>query len=216
MKNDPEKIPVVVFHWIETLSFDALTVEQQSEVLNHMTADEYNELHTAALTVMSNPIWDSPASNSDSKAALMAAFGRTRTGRTMLMQLAKRPVPLWQAAVFFLVSLSAVVGLSFLLPRIDPKRQAAVQFHDTVYVTSQAEPLVVHDTVYPVGRMLSGEMVQNFSRRKQYQRAISAKVHPDMTLHVAGLQELEEGPNKKSGSSMKDDPLVKSFEVVRL
>lgn len=227
MKTNPEQLPAIFFDWIQHHSFDALNVEQQKEILQYMSADEYTELFDSAQLLAES----SRTLNADSRKLLLNRFDQHYAQ-------SKKPLniqwnTMWKAASILLFISTCMFAYKSSL-NIQHETRTVVQ-HDTIYLdrniaTLPANRLPVHETsiVKPVDlpsaqkpqyrragaqKTLVHQSVSN-SQKPSIPSYAESKLNDD--LHTISIDEINNKPNAHKHNSMKDDSLEKNFRFVSL
>lgn len=123
MKNNPETWSNEIFEWIQNYPFDTLSIEQQHEVLNAMSMEDYTEMYESnqLLQAEHQPSNRRQAMKSD----LLNRFDQQYSSSSFASSM------LWKAASVLLFLTSAYFGYK--------------QFNTSTIIT---EPIVLHDTIY--------------------------------------------------------------------
>lgn len=210
MNIDFEKMPAVVFDWLEKFSFEELNHFQQKEVLAYFSAEEYDEIY-ATVKDLRSTTRPEVETRSSRKETILGHFDQHQSlkkgrGET-------RRVLVWQAAAVFLMMLSGWLFYQVFDLNKDPGMQQ-VAVKDTVYVEKEirAEAEIIHDTVYRYKER------QSTSSAVQEESDEIERENPETIgeLDITPLIELENIGNNAKGNSMKDDSLLRKFGFVSM
>lgn len=214
MKTNQQETPEIIFDWINTSPFDGLETHQQKQVLEYFTADEYNEMHEAAVLMAPAVKPVEPARKAEIKKNLLEKFD-AKHHKPVIVALWKKPVALWKAAAILVIALT---GWTFIYSsgkkHVQPDSLMARV--DTVYVTKEVktEPTKVHDTIYVVR-----EGKQQKKNIEIVAQPVGITITPEPGIGQTGtvtITSLENIPNIPRGNSMKDDTLLKKYGFVTL
>lgn len=214
MRTNPENIPAIIYEWLKAASFAELEKAQQEEVVRHMNADEFDELHFTHVSLVKTASSTPSANREKIKMLLLEHFDHKQTRQHKLLFLNK-PVALWKAAAAVLLLLTGWL-LFYLAGKKENSPQLAART-DTVYVIKKipAEPVKIYDTVYVT------KYVQSSKKEDRYKEDASPNgsmnVHDNYEpMHIVSVRELDNASNQPKGNSIKDDTLIKKFGFVRM
>jgi hypothetical protein len=140
MENKHAHTPESVFNLLGKKSFASLSAEEQQLVIQYLTVEEYEELHTAALFLGKSMLAGSTAAYHPAKTALLQQFDKKHTGPTLFSMTSS----LWKIAAVCLLFLSG--WLCHYLASHSRTHNAIMAVVDTVYLTPQT--VIRYDTVY--------------------------------------------------------------------
>ena len=207
-----DKVPAIIFDWIEKIPFIELTNSQKEEVLKHFSQSDYEQMHQTSLRVKLASKSDS-SYKSTRKEGVMGKFDAYYLNKTNKLSNWHR-ANLWQAAAIFLFLISGWLFYQIF----DLKKENAIKTIasiDTVYIEREiaSNPEIIHDTVY------SYKEAKSTSKKEV---SHSDNLFRDDANQVLGkleslpLSELEALKNSTKGNSMKDDSLLRKFSFVSM
>ncbi len=218
-----ENTPDYIFDWIESTPFDALTTEQQKEVLLYLPQTEYQQLHQAAALAMqytqqgSETFAQNNAALSNLHAIFDANYPPTATPLTIKP---KSLAAIWVWKVAASVLLFAVAFLSYGLynAKHHQTQSSLIEKIDTVFVNITKEiprEVKIHDTVYLTrpSQNNAPRRVNSYSGVTPPQSDISPNINP---LRSVPFAEKDQPQNSPKNNSIKDDTLIQNFNFVTL
>lgn len=205
-----ENIPTEIFDWINTLPFEALTIEQQQQVLLYFTKEEYTDMVHALLMVQQTTS-TTASSKQRIKADLFKRMEQKYPSYHKPIGLNKR-IPLWQAAAVVLMLTGLIyVGYSNRL------QQMATALHgqrDTVYLERlvKADVVKITDTIYTTNRV----------QKTAKSTASKATVHQETVvleqqdISIQSIKNIDAPANRTKRNSILDDSLVRNYRFTTL
>lgn len=207
MKTDPEQLPSQIFDWVNACSFESLTAAQQQAVLQHLTAQQYNELHQAAAAVSGTLQLPQTPGHAARKAQLIKRFQEAHQPKG---DPAFRAASLWRLAAVLLLTLSGWMfhWMSGAKPEVQVR---TVTQRDTVWV-KQEVPVAVNEEAKmpqpPVRRELAVATPRKIVAPAQAQTGNG--------LNVISIQQLGAVQHQPRGNSLADDSLARRFAFATL
>lgn len=210
MNIDFEKLPAVLFDWIEKFSFKQLSASQQKEVLFYFSEEEYNEVHQTFLNIKSASE-NNQEKNTERKSALLDHFDKHH-GKIRNSTFSN--VMAWQAAAILLLMLSGWLFYQVFDLKKNPyvEQIAAV---DTVYVTKEiaSQSEIIHDTVYRIKEVVKNRESYFYPKEQVLQAEEAELPGESETFPMLDLENLN---SAQKGNSMKDDSLLRKFGFVAM
>lgn len=213
INSNVAEIPEYIFEWMQEFSFSELEKEQQAEVLEHFSEEEYNSLYKATSELREHkPAFQTPRREAI-KVDLMERFEKKHAAPVVVQQ--ESNVVYWKAAAG-LALLIAVGSMTFSFLKTGKTGSDSLASRiDTVFVERQmaAEPQIIHDTVFiaPIqGKKNRGQV------RTSYSNEAPAEMYMEPTISVATIRDIDNPINGQKRNSMRDDSLAKRFAVVTL
>lgn len=218
-----ENTPDYIFDWIESTPFDALTTEQQKEVLLYLPQTEYQQLHQAAAlaTQYTQQGSETFAQNNATLAQLHTLFDAKHTPpQTLPTEKRKNLATLWVWKAAASVLLIAVAFLSYGLysAKQHQNQSGLIEKIDTVFVNITKEiprEVKIHDTVYlsRPSQNNAPARIHPYTKITLPQSDISPNINP---LRSVPFAEKDQPQNSPKNNSIKDDTLVQNFNFVTL
>lgn len=216
-----ENTPDYIFDWIESTPFDALTTEQQEEVLLYLPQAEYQQLHQAAAlaTQYTQQGSETFAQNNATLAQLHTLFDNTYAP-TPSPEKRKNitPIWIWKAAASILLIAVAFLSYGLFNAKHHQNQSGIMERIDTVFVNITKEvprEVKIHDTVYLTrpSQNNTPRKVHSYSGATPPQSDISPNINP---LRAVPFDEKDQPQNSPKNNSIKDDTLVQNFNFVTL
>jgi len=208
-----EKLPNVVFNWVEEFTFAELNDSQKKEVLTYFSEDEFDQMHQACMDLKSVATIDHADVFTQKKNALLHHFDEHHSLKRRSSFFPGAMV-VWQAAAILLLLLSGWLFYQvFGLQKNATIQQIAVT--DTVYVDRQVAsvPEIIHDTIYRY-KENKGDPGKNDPSSEDMIEPEDIESIGEMEIH--SIRELENLNNSPKGNSMKDDSLLRKFTFVSM
>jgi hypothetical protein len=203
MENKQEHIPSVLFDWIEDKPFSSLDQQQQNEVLQNVSEEEYNELHHAASAIRLSREAGSTMRSMPVKQDLLQKFDRKHKPAFSLFPYMNI---LWKIAAVFLLFASGWLCHYLAGYKANASPMAVA---DTVYITEQGEPVKIFDTVYlEEPRSSANEKsapVRSHDKMRE-ERDATDRVHEHINMIPA--RSLDSSPSPRRDDH-RDDSLLK-------
>jgi hypothetical protein len=213
MNNQEENIPIEIFDWINTFSFEELEAKQQAQVIIWFTPDTYNQIHLAAK--QASLFQASLSRKAAIKEHLSYQFELNNKNKPWL----NKTIPWWQAAAAILIVSAFFIHL--LIQQKTPKNNPLLSLTDSTYLKKQMaskpiEPIIIYDTVYlqETKQLIYSQLKKQKLFKKESERATNAAL-PIQVL-VQSMETLESTYNQIKGNSLKDDTLLHTYGFVRL
>lgn len=218
-----ENTPDYIFDWIESTPFDALTTEQQEEVLLYLPQTEYQQLHQAAAlaTQYTQQGSETFAQNNTTLSQLHALFDAKHTP-PQITQPEKRKnlaaIWVWKAAASVLLVAVAFLSYGLYNAKHHQNQSGLIEKIDTVFVNITKEiprEVKIYDTVYLTrpSQNNAPAKVHPYTKVTPPQSDISPNINP---LRSVPLTEKDQPQNSPKNNSIKDDTLVQNFNFVTL
>ena len=195
-------LPEKIIQLIENKTFEQLSREEQNEVLNFLTLEEYHQFHQLQKQIKLNLQQDKSINPSDSLNRRFAAS--INEGNPT-----RRMVPLWQAAAGFILPLGA--WLFTLI--VQSEQQTLVKtLQDTVYVSVvKPEYILKKDTVI-VYKEVPKKNNPNLTSQKSLPpiHNINPSIQPvEAGIRVIDREELQYHLEQRKNSSMAEDSIYR-------
>jgi hypothetical protein len=212
MKNNFERMPAIIFDWIEELSFEELNNSQKKEVSTYFSEQEYDEMHLTSLNI--KLVSHLPLANEKQiKRRLTDHFNKFHSSKTGKNSFSGG-LFVWRAAALFLMTLSIWLFYKvFDLKKDLHAQEMAVT--DTVYVAKEvaSRPQLIHDTVYLVKEDRPDSFKTDHSTVMGYNAETILPPNETDNLQAVELENITTMPR---GTSMKDDSLLRKFGFVSM
>lgn len=207
-----EKVPTIIFDWIEKFSFAELSLAQKEEVLKQFSESDYEHMHQTSVSVKMVSLVDSNF-KSERKDIVMREFDSYHLKKTNKFTI-WHSANLWQAAAIFLFLISGWLFYQVF----DLKKDRALKVVasvDTVYVEREvaSNPEIIHDTVYRYKEVKTTTKKETAHSDNLFRNEANQVLGK---LESLPLIELENLNNTKRGNSMKDDSLLRKFSFVSM
>ena len=207
-----DRVPAIIFDWIEKIPFIELTNSQKEEVLKHFSESDYEQMHQTSLRVKLASKSDS-SYKSTRKEGVMGKFDAYHLNKTNKLSNWHR-ANLLQAAAIFLFLISGWLFYQIF----DLKKENAIKTIasiDTVYIEREiaSNPEIIHDTVYSYKEVKSPSKKEVSHSDNLFRNDANQVLGK---LESLPLSELEALKNSTKGNSMKDDSLLRKFSFVSM
>ncbi|MBR9860006.1 hypothetical protein GYB22_04530 [bacterium] len=202
----------IIYDWLEQLSFDELSQDQQKIVLKEIDRQTYTEMHEAMNTLSSTQSPNSFKRKEASKSAVMVNFN-SRSNKSPMILLLKKPIALGKAAAVILLLCSALLWLG-LSKTTAPMVESSPLSSDTVYITQNKVVMQnIYDTVYDK----SVVYVQTRPAGKPGASSPSPTNNlQEIDLHVVRTDDRNSTLNSSKKNNFKHDTLVKKIGFVTM
>jgi hypothetical protein len=200
--NNERELPSHLLELPGNKAFAELSAFEKKEVLNHMTASEYDELNEAACSALVHA--QLSGRNARLRTEMLESFDRYHiTGRRRAVS------PVWAMAAALAVALSFI---GFRLVSSIGGDEKIVTVIDTVYVRTPATPELIYDTVYQIIERNHAKISQRLVRSEPERTFAGVK----NDLQVLSVSDFANEENSVKGNSLDHDSLAMNFEYVPL
>jgi hypothetical protein len=178
MKNNIEQIPNEIFDWIELYSFQELAQSQQQQVLQHLSIEEYNQMHQTAFQ-LSNMHWQ--VQNNNKQELLNLLDFKTKSKN-------KPTTNIWRAASAILL-----ICTSFLFYKNFSNTNQGNQFvksiHDTIFINKNIATISkpIHDTIEIIKNSIALQKPNPIITRKKIAKKGTEKLFANTKTITKGL-----------------------------
>jgi hypothetical protein len=202
-----ENIPSEIFDWINTLPFEALTIEQRQQVLLYFTQEEYIDMVRALQMVQQT----TASSKQRIKADLFNRMEQKYPSNNKLIGLNKL-IPLWQAAAVLLMLTGLIyVGYS---SRLQQMTVALNGQRDTVYLERliKGDVVKITDTIYATSKVKKATKLTT-NKVTVHQESV---VWEQQDISIQSLKDIDAPANRTKRNSVLDDSLVRNYRFTTL
>lgn len=217
-----ENVPTHIFDWIEQMPFEALSQSCQKEVLQYYSAEEYNQLHQAAIIASSyaqqgkNSLTPAPDALESLHAVFDARYPEKKNKLNVLIY--------WKAAASLLLLAVTIATFGWYKAQHQGPKVITLTKTDTVFVNNATDsfssnPLRIYDTVYLETPR------QNYKTQHSHTPQSSTLSNPQVngsalpnvqSITTVPFSEKDQPLNRQKNNSIKDDTLVQNFGFVQL
>ncbi len=213
MNPNPENIPSFVFELIQNYEFKSLSPSQQTEVLKHITQEEFDEIRTETLLLLSAKSSFTSPRQVAIKAELLETFDRHHATNESKILFFYSASFLWKVASAILLFTAGWL-MNQWVPAKNNQSNLSNTKTDTFYITKEIEalPIKIYDTIF-----IQSEVKETIAKRITHPKPEPA-ANSDFTggnfensTQTFSLSELNSTPNQQKRNSIKEDSLLKKY-----
>ncbi len=205
--NAMQQIPNELFNLVESKPWSALNENEKTLVLNHISKEEYNNLHDMFISTV--------ALNQAEHQLMLPVSVKEHLDKTFKKQHQKNIlIPLWQAAAVFMMMLGGFVLYSFNSHEVE--KVIVNTLRDTVYVPQIVSSEVKKTDTVIVYRYVNANKYNNNKTLQQSMQSKEDKSNDAVALPVSQIRTLNHEEIKRNlknikNKSMLEDTLYKKI-----
>lgn len=214
-----EHLPAYILDWIAQKPFNALTAQQQKEVIPYLGEDEYTQLHQAGLvaTAYAKQNQEKIVPTATTQAHLNTIFDAHYPPQKKQLQ----PLILWKIAASLLLLVAAVFSFGWYKAQHQKAEVITHIITDTVFVdraNTAPNQFKVYDTVYIEKQTKSSSKSINNKKPKYTTKPYNNRNTPltENPLNSVPFSDKDQPQNRPKNNSIKDDTLIQNFNFIQL
>jgi hypothetical protein len=211
-----ENIPSFVFDLLETKSFAQLSETEKNDVLQYISMEEYEGLHTAAIYTKASMKNEVPVMTDSSQKDLLMKRFMEKYPHDSFEMVMNKPVQLWKVAAMFLL----LAGSGAMMMIQAKKNAVEVQYItqlDTVYLEKEQKVATIYDTIYLMEEVQKKDKPARSAHKDVIYKSTGEAFPAEYEdINRISIKAKDQPINTTKGSNIKDDSLINAYGFVTL